>query len=878
MDNDLIQDTNLDLLQVQVAEVEYSGIAPINVDNQEHTISLDPSALSSKLDTSAFDEWTATHDVEEYSAGEGIDITDHVISVTGQLTGDYLTKASADTLYQPIGDYLTTADSGNFYPMEGNPSGFLTGVDLSDYYKKNETSSKEEIADALTAIDNTISGLTGEFQEKGDYYSASNPSGFITGVDLSNYYEKNETSSKEEIENAITSVENIINNLSGEYYPLTSNPSGYLTAHQSLDDYQKTADMTAYQEAGDYYSASNPSGFITGVDLSDYYKKNETSSKEEISDALTSKLDTTAFTAYTANADTTEYTAGDNIDITNHVISGKDWSTEIENATTGKLDATAFNSGDFYPMTGNPSGFITGVDLTPYQEKTGMTAYQPVGDYYSASNPSGFITGVDLSNYYEKNETSSKEEISAALENAGHEYSGIAPIDVNNTTHQISADVWTLSARNGISILEDAENKITTIAYNGETGNFISYETKPTANAISANDHTLYINNEYGGKVVGNQSGFYVHGSAPYGYMAGNMPYTANFLVAPISVLHQGGISSLANPTATANGPVVEAGWNVWGLTTKYTQQNTSAGVTITSGVYQINANKIHYLSAKQDNLTFAYDDNDAISSINGSALAGGGETIDLSAGEGISIIETADKVVISCTANYYPMTGNPSGFLTAHQSLSNYYTKTDTSSKQEISAAITGKQDNLTFAYDDNDAISSINGSALAGGGGGSNDNLKFSKVIGGTDNGPASAQIRLTKIVSPFTMQYYDMSVVNENNNTEKFSMIPTGIGSGFLYAVGNGPIITANINSSPIWCYAFSTGTSAMSATKSGDYTEVHLSTPYDYNGPSKFTATIDGQNFVLGSGAYANMVWQNVEGTDQWCVTNSGYYSI
>lgn len=165
-----------------------------------------------------------------------------------------------------------------------------------------------------------------------------------------------------------------------------------------------------------------------------------------------------------------------------------------------------------------------------------------------------------------------------------------------------------------------------------------------------------------------------------------------------------------------------------------------------------------------------------------------------------------------------------------------------------------------------------------FAVGGGASNDNLKFSKVIGGADNGPASAQIKLTKIVSPVAMQYYQMSVVNENNNTETFSMIPTNIGSGLLYAVGNGPITTAHVNSSPIWCYAFSTGTPSMSTTKSGDYKEVHLSTPYDYNGPSMFTANIDGQNFVLGSGAYANMVWQNVEGTDRWCVTNSGYYSI
>ena len=437
MDNDLIQDTNLDLLQVQVASVEYNGQAPINVDNQQHIISLDPSALSSKLDTSAFDEWTATHTgAQEYSAGDGIDITDHIISVTGQLTGDYLTKASADTIYQPIGDYLTTADSGNFYPMEGNPSGFLTGVDLSDYYKKNETSSKQEISDVINEINNNIT------------------------------------------------------NLSGKYYPLTSNPSGYLTAHQDISD----------------------------------------------------KLDVTAFTAYTATAQGTEYSAGENINITNYVISGKDWSAEIENATTGKLDATAFNSGDFYPMTGNPSGFITGVDLTPYQEKTGMTAYQPVGDYYSASNPSGFITGVDLtpyqektgmtayqpvgdyysasnpsgfitgvdlSNYYKKNETSSKEEISAALtgkldESAftsytatavqGIEYTGIAPIDVNNTTHQISADVWTLSAGNGLSLTEDALSKVTTISITGVAGRSYGINAEVVANSgMATGQNILYI-------------------------------------------------------------------------------------------------------------------------------------------------------------------------------------------------------------------------------------------------------------------------------------------------------------------------------------------------------------------------------------------------
>ena len=70
-------------------------------------------------------------------------------------------------------------------------------------------------------------------------------------------------------------------------------------------------------------------------------------------------------------------------------------SAYAQSAASSKLDTTAFNSADFY-STSNPSGFITGVDLTPYQEKSAMTAYQPSGDYYSASNPSGFITMSDV--------------------------------------------------------------------------------------------------------------------------------------------------------------------------------------------------------------------------------------------------------------------------------------------------------------------------------------------------------------------------------------------------------------------------------------------------------------------------------------------------
>ena len=56
-------------------------------------------------------------------------------------------------------------------------------------------------------------------------------------------------------------------------------------------------------------------------------------------DDVSAKLDSSAFTAFTATADVTPYTAGDNINITNHVISGYDWTEEIAVAAENAEDA-----------------------------------------------------------------------------------------------------------------------------------------------------------------------------------------------------------------------------------------------------------------------------------------------------------------------------------------------------------------------------------------------------------------------------------------------------------------------------------------------------------------------------------------------------------
>ena len=133
------------------------------------------------------------------------------------------------------GKYLEKSDSANFYPMTGNPSGFLTQhQDLSDY--------------ATTSIVNNISSyLSGEIDNKldksesGNYYPMTgNPSGFLTShQSLTDYYKKTETSSKEEISAAIAAiplgdaeVNNVVHNYSAN--------GVWLTAHQDLSNYATT--------------------------------------------------------------------------------------------------------------------------------------------------------------------------------------------------------------------------------------------------------------------------------------------------------------------------------------------------------------------------------------------------------------------------------------------------------------------------------------------------------------------------------------------------------------------------------------------------------------------------------------------------------------
>lgn len=99
------------------------------------------------------------------------------------------------------------------------------------------------------------------------------------------------------------------------------------------------------------------------------------------------------FTAFTATATglAIEYTAGANIDITDHVISGKDWLPTIESGLSSKLDSTA--SANFVT-----SGSVTGT--VQYALTTaGWSAIEATGYELSAGN------GISIVDYPEAEKT-----------------------------------------------------------------------------------------------------------------------------------------------------------------------------------------------------------------------------------------------------------------------------------------------------------------------------------------------------------------------------------------------------------------------------------------------------------------------------------------
>ena len=487
------------------------------------------------------------------------------------------------------------------------------------------------------------------------------------------------------------------------------------------------------------------------------------------SSALNAEIANIAYTALTANfleggwrynennnitgyngsafeANGTEYSAGANIDITNHVVSGKDWTTEIQNASSYAVDQATAQ--------------IPAVTGLPYVENSAL-AYTPGGHLVSSISGDALYAvsaegafNAETANYSYTAETANYVE-------GGWEF---------NTANQITGYSGSAFAATG-----------------GGTGKYIPYNTTDNYNNYHIEDSGIMWINWFG---FGDFNGVEI---------------------TPRSIIAMQGEPDGQNRTTVSGKQITLA----------YHYNNGSA---VSSRVIDVNSDKLYSGSTEMLDLVsagFTVQSRSAIWEQNhaGKIYTGidpivvdnvedkiSANTIPLSAGQGISITETNNKVVISC-----------------------------------------------------------VNGG-----------DLKFSNVLGGADLSNASAQVTLERVNEPSTINWYKLKLTNETGNTAAFSLVPSDIASGYLYCYGNGALGTLNPKESDIWVYAFDSATNSINVNKAGTYKEVHLSTPRNYDGYPEYTATIDGQIFVIESSCYCDLLRQDIEGTAKWCVKISGEY--
>ena len=288
--------------------------------------------------------------------------------------------------------------SGGYYPLS-NPSGFVTGIDSSIFVLKSESGAFYPRSNPSGFITGFNSGAyvtgqvvrpseTGDFISRfqtGQFYASNNPSGFITGINSGNFVLKSDTGV-----------------YTGLFYPLTQNPSGYITG--SVVRPSETGGFINTSQTGQFYSAANPSGFITGVNTGNFVLKSETGSF--VLNSQTGQL-TGSFYPLSGNpqgyvtgqvvrpSDTGAFYPSSN---PSGFITGVDTSSFVLQSQTGAY------TGLFYPLNQNPNGYVTGSVVRPSETGAFITSSQ-TGQFYPMSNPSGFATGIDSSNFVLKSET-----------------------------------------------------------------------------------------------------------------------------------------------------------------------------------------------------------------------------------------------------------------------------------------------------------------------------------------------------------------------------------------------------------------------------------------------------------------------------------------
>lgn len=289
-------------------------------------------------------------------------------------------------------------DSGAFPTFEGTTDGKISAINGS-------------AINAAPAVDYSA----------GDNIDISNHVISVTGLDTLSSNIVNQTKTE------ITSVDyaftaNIANSSNSATYDSLGRKivDTYLTAHQDWTNTIQNASGNAYNSAVNWVVNQNYLTAVTG--------------------------------------DNTPYSAGANIDITDHVVSGKDWTSEIQAASSYAYEQSTGAAPD---VTNLPYVQNTALHVDGGNNLTAISSYSVGHPQVPVSGESGvYLTKRDGTVYIGYSGTGGGGQ--------GVDYTGIAPIVVNNEEHKISAQSSLLGVQSPLYFVEDSESA-TVIGFSGSS-------------------------------------------------------------------------------------------------------------------------------------------------------------------------------------------------------------------------------------------------------------------------------------------------------------------------------------------------------------------------------------------------------------------------
>ena len=424
---------------------------------------------ANKLDISAFTAYSAAHSGDDntpYSGASGIKVENHLISITGDVGKTYSAGANINITDEVVSGKDWTAE------INAATSSVSSKLDTSSFTAYSASHSGDDntaysAGQNINVTNHVISGKDWTDEINNKVQSAT--SGKLDSSAYHNY----SAGANVDITNYVVSGKD----WSGEINAATSG---------KLDTSATTNwDKTAYS-AGDNINVSNH--VISGKDWSGDIEA-ATSGKADkseiptivdysagtninITNHVVSGKDWTseisaASAAAVAAASGIEYSAGANINVTDHVISGKDWTSDINAATSGKLDSSAttnwdnqaYSAGDNINISNH---VVSGKDWTAeINAATSGKLNTSSFTAYSAAH-----SGDDNQAYSGGNNIKVENHIISVTGQMGKVYSGITPIQVDNTNDTIGLDMdanYTFVPGTNIEFEEDEDEKTVTI-------------------------------------------------------------------------------------------------------------------------------------------------------------------------------------------------------------------------------------------------------------------------------------------------------------------------------------------------------------------------------------------------------------------------------